>query len=57
MCLSDLVWAVTSKVIVAFSYNLVKMFIMISRCDMYKTNYDSLSKGQGQTLRSKVKNV
>ena len=40
---SDLVRAVTSKVIVAFSYNLVKMFIMMSRRVAYKT-HDSMSK-------------
>ena len=40
---SDLVRAVTSKVIVAFSYNLVKMFIIMSRRVAYKT-HDSMSK-------------
>jgi hypothetical protein len=40
---SELVRAVTLKVIVAFSYNFVKMFIMMSRRVAYKT-HDSTSK-------------
>ena len=40
---SDLVRAVSSKVIVAFSYYLVQMFIMLCRRVAYKT-YDSISK-------------
>ena len=40
---SELVRAVTSKVIVVFSYNFVKMFIMMSRRVAYKT-HDSMSK-------------
>ena len=39
----ELVLAVSSKVTVAFSYNLVKIFIMISRRVAYK-NHDSMSK-------------
>ena len=40
---SDLVQVITSKVITAFWYNLVKIFIMISGCVAYKT-HDSRSK-------------
>ena len=40
---SDPFRAITSKVIVAFSYKLVKMFIMMSRCVAYKT-HNSMSK-------------
>ena len=50
---SELVRAVTSKVIVALSYNLVKMFIMMSRRVAYNTH--DYVKGQGHTKRSKVK--
>ena len=58
VCPSDLVRAVTSKVIVAFSYNLVKMFIMMSRRVTYKA-HDSMSKvkvtSRGQ--RSNMRNL
>ena len=50
---SDLVRAVTLKVIVAFSYNWTKMFIMMSRCVVYKT-HDYMSRSHSEV---KVKNV
>ena len=53
---SELVRAVTSKVIVVFSYNFVKMFIMMSRRVAYKT-HDSMSKVKVTLKRSKVKNM
>ena len=45
-CPSDqilIIRAVSSQIIVAFSYNLVEMFTKLSRCVMYKTD-DSMSK-------------
>ena len=43
----DLVRTVTAKVIVAFPNNLVKMFIMMSRCVVYKTNDYTSKVSQG----------